>query len=202
MKNRIVGYGEEAADQLLANPANWKIHPRYQQEALTDALGEIGWLRPVIVNRVTGNLLDGHLRVMLALKHGHTSVPVTYVELTEAEEKRILATIDPIAGMAETSAARLEQLLGKLQERSDLLGDLLAGLAERAEAGLTPSSIKKSKRSKSAHEVRLRIGAFILKVPRSQYARWLQALQADAAAHPGGVAAVVKARLGMLNEVA
>ena len=26
-RNRIVGTGEEAPDQLLANPANWRIHP-------------------------------------------------------------------------------------------------------------------------------------------------------------------------------
>ena len=27
-RNRIIGTGEEAPDQLLANPANWRIHPK------------------------------------------------------------------------------------------------------------------------------------------------------------------------------
>jgi len=27
-RNRITGSGEEAPDQLLANPANWRIHPK------------------------------------------------------------------------------------------------------------------------------------------------------------------------------
>jgi hypothetical protein len=33
-RNRIVGSGEEPPEQLLANPANWRIHPRGQQQAL------------------------------------------------------------------------------------------------------------------------------------------------------------------------
>jgi hypothetical protein len=32
-RNRITGTGEEAPDQLLANPTNWRIHPRGQQDA-------------------------------------------------------------------------------------------------------------------------------------------------------------------------
>ena len=32
-RNRIVGHGEEAPDQLLANALNWRINPKAQQEA-------------------------------------------------------------------------------------------------------------------------------------------------------------------------
>ena len=43
-RNRITGSGEEAPDQLLANPANWRIHPKAQQDALAGALdaGRLG----------------------------------------------------------------------------------------------------------------------------------------------------------------
>jgi hypothetical protein len=37
-RNRITGTGEEAPDQLLANPANWRTHPKAQQDALAGAL--------------------------------------------------------------------------------------------------------------------------------------------------------------------
>jgi hypothetical protein len=37
-RNRITGSGQEAPDQLLANPANWRIHPKAQQDALAGAL--------------------------------------------------------------------------------------------------------------------------------------------------------------------
>jgi hypothetical protein len=36
-RNRIIGHGEEAPDQLLANPRNWRIHPK----AATRACGQV-----------------------------------------------------------------------------------------------------------------------------------------------------------------
>jgi hypothetical protein len=53
-RNRITGSGEEAPDQLLANPANWRIHPKAQQNALAGALDAVGWVQQVLVNRRTG----------------------------------------------------------------------------------------------------------------------------------------------------
>ena len=75
-KNRIISSGTEAPDQLLANPLNWRVHPQDQQTALMDVLGEIGWVQEVIVNQRTGHLVDGHLRVVLALRNDETEVPV------------------------------------------------------------------------------------------------------------------------------
>ena len=40
-RNRITGSGDEAPDQLLANPANWRIHPKAQQDALAGALDQV-----------------------------------------------------------------------------------------------------------------------------------------------------------------
>ena len=39
-KNRIVGHGEESPEQLLANPKNWRTHPKEQREALAGAPGD------------------------------------------------------------------------------------------------------------------------------------------------------------------
>jgi DNA modification methylase len=49
-RNRIVGHGEEDPTQLLANPKNWRIHPKAQQDALVGVLNEVGWVQDVIVN--------------------------------------------------------------------------------------------------------------------------------------------------------
>src|SRR5438067_1943977 len=95
--NRIVSYGEENPENLLANPSNLRIHTQEQQDALTGALNEIGWLQDVIINKRTSEewpvgdrgvetLVDGHLRVKLALRYEQPSVPVKYVDLTPAEE--------------------------------------------------------------------------------------------------------------------
>ena len=94
-QNRIVGFGNEPPANLLANPRNWRIHSRQQRHALEAALDTVGWMRPVIVNQETACVVDGHLRVALAIDRGESLVPVTYVKLTEDEERAILATHDP-----------------------------------------------------------------------------------------------------------
>ncbi len=127
-RNRIVGYEVVPADQLLANPSNWRIHPRAQQEALTGVLDDIGWVQEIIVNKTTGHVVDGHMRVEVAITRGE-SVPVKYVELTEAEELLILATIDPISAMAATDTAQLESLLANVNSDSAAVQALLAKLA-------------------------------------------------------------------------
>lgn len=110
-RSRIIGEGDEAPDQLLANPLNFRVHPQEQGNALGGALDVLGWVQRVVVNRSTGNVIDGHLRVSLALQRGEPTIPVSYVELTEAEEALALATLDPIAAMAGTDAALLREVL-------------------------------------------------------------------------------------------
>lgn len=117
-QNRIVGEGVEEAGQLLANPANWRIHPSAQRDALRSVLGEVGWVQRVIVNRVTGHVVDGHLRVEEALARGEAEpVPVVYVELTPDEEAAVLATLDPIAALAATDHAKLSALHQQMTEQ-------------------------------------------------------------------------------------
>jgi ParB-like chromosome segregation protein Spo0J len=110
-RNRIVGHAEVPPSDLVPNPRNWRTHPREQQRALAGALGEVGWVAQVLVNRTSGNVVDGHLRIELALTRGEPTVPVTYVELTDAEEALVLATLDPLAAMATAEKDALEALL-------------------------------------------------------------------------------------------
>jgi hypothetical protein len=82
LRNRIVGEGMESPADLLANPQNWRRHPREQLAALEGMLEAVGWVQRVIVNRTTGRMVDGHARVELAIKRGEAAVPVLFVELT------------------------------------------------------------------------------------------------------------------------
>lgn len=131
--NRIIGAGEEAPDQLLANPMNWRIHPRGQQEALERVLDDIGIIQDVIVNQQTGHLIDGHLRVELAMRRGQPTVPVTYVDLTPDEEARALAAFDTIGGMAAADDAKIAELLNDIRATGH--GDLAGILAEALDLG-------------------------------------------------------------------
>ncbi len=138
IRNRITGHGEEAPDQLLANPKNWRIHPENQQQGLTTVLERVGWVQSVIVNKRTGFLVDGHLRVSLALRRGEKSVPVAYVDLTEEEEALILATLDPLASLAVTDQAQIRSLIDDV-DRDEGIDKLLSGIGFAFD-GDTPTS--------------------------------------------------------------
>lgn len=129
MRNRITGAGTADPTQLLANPSNWRMHPEHQQRALEGALREIGWTETVLVNERSGHVVDGHLRVELALRRGDQEIPVTYIDLPEEEERLVLATLDPMAGYAETDEQAARDLLEQIQVGD---ADLQQYLAERA----------------------------------------------------------------------
>ena len=65
----------------------------------------------VLVNRTTGHIVDGHLRIELALARDEPTVPVTYFELTDEEERLVLASLDPLAAMASAEQEQLAALL-------------------------------------------------------------------------------------------
>lgn len=127
-RNRIIGSGMMAPQDFLANPGNFRIHSALQEEALEEVLDTVGWVRTVLVNQTTGHVLDGHLRVALGIRRNEPQIPYDLVELTEAEEKLVLAALDPIAGMAGTDAEKLRELLDGMQLHED--GSLKAMLDE------------------------------------------------------------------------
>lgn len=126
-QNRIVGHGEEAPDQLLANPKNWRIHPATQEAALVATLDMVGVVQGVIVNRSTGHVVDGHLRVALAIRREEPSIPVTYVELTEAEEALVLATFDPLTELVTTDHQKLGELFDVLEADARVVAEAVHG---------------------------------------------------------------------------
>lgn len=128
-RSRIVGHDQVPPETLLANPANWRRHPKQQAAALDEVLQRVGWVQSVIVNQRTGLLVDGHLRVELAKHRGEPFVPVAFVDLDEAEEALILATLDPLAGLAEADRDQLEALLQGLQVQDAALRTVLGALA-------------------------------------------------------------------------
>lgn len=140
-KNRIVGHDIKPAAWFIANEDNWRIHPRTQQNGMSGTLKKIGWVQDVIVNKRSGEewganrnvetLVDGHLRVTLALKKGDaTLVPVKYVDLSPEEEALVLATFDPLGALAATDKEKLDELLARAKKDSSKVNDLLATIAK------------------------------------------------------------------------
>lgn len=133
-KNRIVGEGVQVASQFIANPANWRVHPQNQRDAMRGALNEVGWVQRVIVNRRTGYLIDGHERVWQALQNGDAEVPFVEVDLSPEEEAYVLATLDPIGAMAQANKEQLGTLLAEVQSSEAGVQAMLAEV--EAKAGL------------------------------------------------------------------
>lgn len=133
LRSRIVGEGMEAPEQLLANPKNWRKHPKRQRDALEGLLKEVGWVQRIIVNKRTGHIIDGHLRVELALQRNENLVPVLYVDLSENEENLVLAAIDPVGALAETDSDKLNELLEEVKTQDAALMDMFSRLAMQSE---------------------------------------------------------------------
>lgn len=111
-QSRIVGHDKVRADQLLANPRNHRRHPQKQREVVAASIEELGFCKSVIVNQRTGFIVDGHERVMQALGAGdETLVDVEYVDLSEADERKLLLILDASSELAEVDAEAVNSLI-------------------------------------------------------------------------------------------
>jgi len=142
-KNRIVGYGDVAVDQVMANENNWRVHPAEQQAAMRDIFDEVGVVQNIIINRRLGEewpdgergvetLVDGHMRVVLAMRGGQKTLPVTYVNLSPEDERLVLATLDPISALSSRDDAKVAELLGDIETQSAAVRSLLQSLSSEA----------------------------------------------------------------------
>lgn len=134
-KNRIIGHGEEDPENLLANPRNARVHPRFQKEALRGILNQVGWVQSVIVNQRTNFVVDGHARIEVAMQAKEKTIPVAYVDLSPEEEDMILASMDAIGALAEWDKAALGALVEGIQTDDQNLARLLANLAAEDAGG-------------------------------------------------------------------
>lgn len=130
-RNRIVGHAVLAPKDIRANARNWRTHPPAQRQAMRAALKQIGFIQQVVINRRSQTLIDGHLRVELALEDGQKEVPVTYVDLSPSEERAALATFDPLGAMATTDKKNLESLLNSIENEGKDMRSLLERMAKQ-----------------------------------------------------------------------
>ena len=117
-------------DQLADNPANWRRHGESQIAALKGVLGEVGWAGACLYNERTERLIDGHARKKVSTG----KVPVLIGSWSEEDELKILATLDPLAAMAEANKDALGRLLHECETENPALQEMLDGLA--AENGI------------------------------------------------------------------
>lgn len=132
IRDRIKELRRVPASELQPNPKNWRTHPQAQQDALKGILAEVGYADALLARETPEGglmLIDGHLR---AETTPDSVVPVLVLDVDEAEAAKILATLDPLAAMAEADGAKLEALLRDVDTGSAALQEMLAELAQAA----------------------------------------------------------------------
>jgi len=115
------------ASQLADNPSNWRLHNDAQIDGLKAVLSDVGWAGALLYNERTKRLIDGHARK--AISEG--PVPVLIGSWSEEDEQIILATLDPLAAMAEANEEALAGLLAEIETDSAGLQAMLDGLGNR-----------------------------------------------------------------------
>lgn len=119
IRDRIKELRRVPASQLRPNPKNWRTHPQEQADALRGVLAEVGIADACIAREMPDGslmLLDGHLRTETL---GGELVPVLVLDVNEEEADKILATLDPLAAMADMNTAKLNELVNSLDITSE-----------------------------------------------------------------------------------
>lgn len=139
---RVVERGFANPRELVAHPRNYKIHSNMQTDAAMGVLDSIGWIDDVKVNRRTGFIVNGHLRVTAALKAGQTSIPVSWLDLDEDEELLALATFDPLGHVYyQSDKEAIAQLVADLQPQNETMMKLVEDWTKMEKVALVPDLV-------------------------------------------------------------
>lgn len=127
MRNRVIELIHVRAGDVLDNPNNWRRHDAAQFAAIRAVLEEVGIAGVLLAyksERANGALVlvDGHGR---KADSPDEMWPTVVLDLSDEEADKILATFDPISGMAETDTDALRLLVESIQTDSLSLRDLL-----------------------------------------------------------------------------
>jgi len=125
IRDRIKELRRVPASRLRPNPKNWRVHPRSQQDALRGVLAEVGYADALIARELPDGsleLIDGHLR---AETTPDQEVPVLVLDVDQQEAAKLLALLDPLAGLAETNQDALAELLSEVETESRAVKEVL-----------------------------------------------------------------------------
>jgi hypothetical protein len=113
IRNRIKAHRRVRAGDLMPHELNFRLHPEAQRAALEALYREVGFARSLLAYELPDGrlkLIDGHLRRDL---DPDMEVDVEILDVTEAEARALLLSIDPLAALAQTQAPlhrRLQEL--------------------------------------------------------------------------------------------
>ena len=130
IRNRIKEHRRVRAGDLVPHEQNWRNHPDSQKEALKALYAEVGFARSLLVYELPDGrlkLIDGHLRREL---DPDMLVDVEVLNVDDEEARKLLLSMDSVAGLAEADKEVVAQLREITQADSPVLADLWRSLAE------------------------------------------------------------------------
>ena len=148
VRNRIAGHRRVRAGDLVPHEMNPRRHPAAQRAALEALYREVGFARSLLAYPLPDGrlkLIDGHLRQAL---DPDMEVEVEVLDVTDAEARALLLSLDPLARLAENDAATLAALRRQTATDSEALAalwdavaasDAAAGRAARAARDADPA---------------------------------------------------------------
>jgi hypothetical protein len=100
IRNRIKAHRRVRAGDLIPHELNYRFHPANQRAALDALYHDIGFARSLLAYELPDGklkLIDGHLRRDI---DPDMEVDVEILDLTDAEARTLLLSLDPLADLA------------------------------------------------------------------------------------------------------
>jgi hypothetical protein len=129
-RNRIKGHRKVRFGDLVPHELNPRTHSEAQRAVLAELYEEIGFARSLLAYELPDGrlkLIDGHLRRDLT---PDAVLDVEVLDVSDAEARTLLLTLDPLAELAGYDQEVLEKLRQAADQDSAALGALRQALAE------------------------------------------------------------------------
>ena len=130
IRNRIKEHRRVRAGDLVPHEQNWRNHPDLQRDGLRALYAEVGFARSLLAYELADGrlkLIDGHLRREL---DPDMLVDVEVLDVDDAEARKLLLSMDSLAGLADADQETVGQLLQITQADAPVLADFWRSLAE------------------------------------------------------------------------
>lgn len=120
-------------EKLIPYAGNWREHPQKQRRLLNDSMEETGYITPIIVNKRTMRVMDGHLRLEHAKIWGLKEIPVVFIDIPEKEEPKVLLYLDTVTREAKTKDEEWVKMSESLEIQSKELRKMIEQTRDKLE---------------------------------------------------------------------
>jgi ParB-like chromosome segregation protein Spo0J len=193
-ESRIVRHADVAPGDLLSHPDNIKIHTDEQEADMVALLDRVGWAAAVLVSEKTGRIIDGHMRVNVAVRSGAATVPVDYVRLTDEEERKALLYLTRLPQFAQLDRVNLADVIDRVSTDEDAISRMADAFAKSS--GLLRQQKLMAERETPQY-MDITIGDFTLQISWPEYIHWRMGIQDMCKTRKNTINAEIRRRLGL-----